>query len=268
MLLERFIRNIRSAGQQHFTLDDFRQESGLPKEYAYNHISRFKKLGYIASPIKGLYVIVPAEYSNIGCLPPHLLIPIIMDYLKLDYYACLLTAASFHGASHQKPQIFQVMVNKRMRNIKCGNIRIEFLQNKNLLSSIIEKKVVSTGYLAISSPEQTAYDIMKHIGNSGGINNVATILYELIDKMSGNKLVDLAKKVGQHTWLQRIGYIIDELDPINEAKQRKILKALHNYIISLKTKITYAALHPGITRVGSHDEKWKIIKNTTVESDL
>jgi hypothetical protein len=32
------------------------------------------------------YMIIPAEHSNIGSLPPHWIIDSLMKYLKQDYY--------------------------------------------------------------------------------------------------------------------------------------------------------------------------------------
>ena len=35
-----------------------------------------------------------------------------MEYWQSKYYVGLLTAAMYHGASHQQPQIFQVVIEK------------------------------------------------------------------------------------------------------------------------------------------------------------
>jgi predicted transcriptional regulator of viral defense system len=244
------------------------KETEKSRAAALNSVSRFKKAGSVTSPIKGLYIIIPPEYNYLRCLPSNHVIPIIMGYLKQNYYVCLLSAAHYHGASHQKAQVFQVMINKRMRNIHCGNVRIEFIYKKSLRESQIEEIVMPTGYLMISTPEQTIFDIIKHISKSGGINSVATLVSELIEKIRPVKLIELAKKVSEHTWLQRIGYIIDNIDPIDTSKQIKIVKAITDYLISLESKFTYVSLHPGMSRKGAHNKKWKIIENTTIESDI
>ena len=36
-----------------------------------------------------------------------------MAHLSQPYYVALLSAAAYHGAAHQKPQVFQVMVPRR-----------------------------------------------------------------------------------------------------------------------------------------------------------
>jgi hypothetical protein len=72
--------------------------------------------------------------------------------------------------------------------------RIEFIYKKSLRESQIEEIVMPTGYLMISTPEQTIFDIIKHISKSGGINSVATLVSELIEKIRPVKLIELAKK--------------------------------------------------------------------------
>ena len=46
-----------------------------------------------------------------GVLPGELFIDPMMRALGRNYYVSLLTAAAMHGASHQAPQAFQVMVS-------------------------------------------------------------------------------------------------------------------------------------------------------------
>jgi len=77
---------------------------------ARSSIRRLKSKGLVAAPHRGFYVVVPPEYRRLGCLPADQFIPQLMQHLGLSYYAALLTAGRYHGAAHQQPQVFQVMV--------------------------------------------------------------------------------------------------------------------------------------------------------------
>jgi hypothetical protein len=68
-------------------------------------LSRLAKQKLIASPAQGSYAIVPPEYFSFGCLPAEQFIPALMKRLNLPYYAGLLSAAQYHGAAHQRPQV-------------------------------------------------------------------------------------------------------------------------------------------------------------------
>ena len=53
-----------------------------------------------------------------------------MDHLGLAYYAGLLTAAEYHGAAHQRPQVFQVVVEENRPEVSCGKIRVWFIARR------------------------------------------------------------------------------------------------------------------------------------------
>ena len=93
----------------------------------------------------------------------HQFIDGLMNYLKEPYYVGLLSAAEIHGAAHQRPQIFQVMAARRRRTIKCGEVRIEFCVRRNLDKIPCAKHKVTTGYLRVSSPEATAFDLIGYM---------------------------------------------------------------------------------------------------------
>lgn len=266
-LFNQYIKKLRMSGKQHFTTNEAMIALNKPKSAVLNAVSRAKKTRDIISPFSGLYVIVPPEHQHAGSIPDRELIPIVMGHLNRDYYACLLSAAEIHGASHQKPQIFQVMTNKRMHDIRCGYIVIKFIYKKSLDTALTQNIVVNTGYLKVSTPEYTALDLMQYTNNAGGINHVATVLSELIESIDIDKLVSLAYKHTAKSWVQRLGYILDSIDPMDTYKQQDIIAALQKYLSAIK--ITYVPLTPDMPSKGCvYNKKWKIIENTTIESDI
>ena len=87
-------------------------------------------------------------------------------YWKIDYYVSLLSAAECYGAAHQKPQIYQVMVPKRIKPIRCEKIKIDFIYKKNLKGLPINNFEGPTGYYKISSAELTAMDLLSYPNTS------------------------------------------------------------------------------------------------------
>ena len=92
-------------------------------------LARLSSQGAIASPARGLYVIVPAEYRARGCLSADQdqFIPVLMKSVALPYYAGLLTAAQYYGAAHQRPREFQVFLERKRLPIECGKVRVAFM---------------------------------------------------------------------------------------------------------------------------------------------
>lgn len=124
---------------------------------------------------------IPPEYRALGCLPADQLLVPLMRHINAPYYVCLLSAAEFHGAAHQRPQITQVMVSKRIRSIRCGGVIIKFIYKKEMSHIPMQSINARTGYLMISTPEATAMDLLLYPKQSGGVNHIATILTELIE---------------------------------------------------------------------------------------
>jgi len=63
-----------------------------------------------------------------------------MDYLCKPYYICLITAAEFFGAAHQRSQRFSIMTVYPQVNVSIAkNNQIDWVHRKVFLSGLIEK---------------------------------------------------------------------------------------------------------------------------------
>src|SRR3989442_11337241 len=122
-----YVEDLSAAGRHPFLAKEAQKALGISAAAVKVTLSRLAKRGVIASPARGFYVIVPPEYRSLGCLPADQFIPALMKTLSLPYYAGLLTAAQYHGAAHQRPQQFQVFLEKRRLPIACGRVRVAFL---------------------------------------------------------------------------------------------------------------------------------------------
>jgi hypothetical protein len=122
-----------------FTIEDAQASLNKSRKAILSSIQHLVAKNEIVSLANGFYVIVPPEYQILGCLPAEYFITYLMEYWKCDYYACLLTAAKYHGASHQAVMTFQVMIEQTRRSIICGKIKIKFITNKKLAYTPTQK---------------------------------------------------------------------------------------------------------------------------------
>lgn len=266
LTLTKYLKENQGRGKVIFSLEELVEGLGVTRNAVKKSISRLKKKGEFVSPYRGIYVIVSPENKRLGCLPARELIPLLMERLNVNYYVAFLSAGGYYGAAHQKPMVFQVVVDKPMKNIHCGHVRIWFTYKKDISNVPIQKKVVPTGYLNVSTPEATAMDIIKFPNHSVGINNIATVLSELLEEIEIPKLIELADISGEKAWIQRMGYILERIDSMEEEHRKNIIFALEKYL--LDKQIHYIPLSSVNPRLGSRDKKWKIIENTIVDSDL
>lgn len=252
-----FIANLRLRGKHCFSIDEASEFLGPSKTAVRASLRRLKKKGEIAMPYRGFYVIIPPEYGNLGCLPARQFIPQLMKHLGMNYYAGLLSAAEFHGAAHHRPQIFQVVVEKNRPSIECGRVRVNFIARKNVAKVPCEEFKTSRGYLKVSVPEIAAYDLVGYPDHSGGLDNVATILMELSEKLSSKKLLQYAP-LSPIAWSQRLGYLLETIGSSDKAK------GLERYIN--REKPVYSSLVPSKSKEeAERNNKWRLIVNTEVE---
>ena len=189
-----------------------------------------------------------------------------MTHWQANYYVCGLSAAYYYGASHQKPQTYQVMSDNQIKNIKFGKVKIDFFYKKELIPWLVEKRTVRTGYLTISSPELTLYDLFNNRRLSGGLNQAATVLSELIESLDVNRLLKIIKEIKEHAWWQRLGYILSHIESIDQKKQKNVLQTLRQY--AKKCELSWIPLASELsTKNTTRDEFWMVIVNTTVEAD-
>ena len=217
MNLSVYLKEIRKTGQRYFTLEQLMADQGLSKNTALNAIYRLKGHGELISPARGLYVIVPPEHQPHGSIPPQELVPLVMQYLGANYYVALLSAGLFHGATHQKPARFQVISDKRIKHPSTfGDVEIDYIYKKSVLELPTQDFTMSTGYLKVATPELVALDLLEYPNHAGGLNHIATVFSELVEVLDSIKLINLAKDTRVEYQLQRIGYILDHIDVMDE----------------------------------------------------
>lgn len=254
------IETLASKGRYSFTSKEARAVLGVSADAAKLALNRLIKQGQIASPARGFYVIVPPEYRSLGCLPADQFIPDLMDYKGLSYYVGLLTAAQYYGAAHQRPQEFQVFVQKNRRPIHCGKVRVKFIARKNIKDVPVRKFNTSRGEIRVSTPEATAIDLTGYPEHVGGLDQAATVLSELAEEMDGKALAETAK-TAPLPWAQRLGYMLELVEAADSAADLKDYVRKHAREYRLLASSSKEA-------EGSRAHDWKLILNTKLEPDI
>jgi predicted transcriptional regulator of viral defense system len=173
---------------------------------------RLQRRSQLLSPRRGFYVIVPPQYASWGAPPPSWYIDSLMQHERRPYYVGLLKAAELHGATHQAVMEFQVITNKRLPKIRAGRNLIVFYYRKDIaaVSAGVESRKTDTGSMKVSSPELTAFDLVRYPHAAGGMDNLATVLADLAATIEPQKLAALAA-VAERSVVQRLGHLLDRL---------------------------------------------------------
>lgn len=252
-----YVADLASRGRYHFVSADAQSALGVSSAAAKLALNRLSKQKVVASPARGFYVIVPPEYQALRCLPADQFIPDLMKRLDVSYYAGLLSAAQYHGAAHHRPQEFQVCLSVNRRPIQCGAVRVVFIVRKQIAEVPVQPFNTPRGTILVSTPEATALDLVGYAHHVGGLDNAATVLSELAEKIDPEELV-VAAHAAPVSWAQRLGYILEFIG--NSERTRPLKTYVHQH-----AKHTVALLAAGPQGPSQDNRDWKLHVNVEID---
>ncbi len=255
-----FIDKLQTMGRYTFS----RSEAMAQLQYsdaAFKHAARRLIIKQrIVAPRRGFFVIVPVEYRRSEAPPPSWFIDDLMRFQKKTYYVGLLSAAAIYGAAHQKSQEFQVITNTALRPVVAGKVLIRFFKKKALSDTRTQLVKTETGNMIVSSPEATAFDLVRYVEHVGHFGNVVTVLRELRERLDARRLLQVAKTGTELTCVQRLGYLLEYF--VDDAK---LFTPLAEWLRTQNP--TLILLRPERDDVGRKDERWKIVVNDEISTD-
>ncbi len=258
--LRDWIEALPEDGRYVFTRDDAESVSGASCTAVRMTLHRLKKRGAIASPRRGFYVLVPPEYRSAGSPPATWFIDDLMRHLGRRYYVALLTAAALNGAGHQQPMAFQVIADAVERDIEVDRVRVDFHVSNLMGDAATQTMQTETGSMVVSTPETTAFDLVRFPAASGYWSNIATVLSELAEQLDPAQLVAGAARVARSD-TQRLGWLLDFLE------RRDLADALADVLWDKRLVPTPLSTVRD-TAAAPLDPRWRVLVNDVVEPDL
>lgn len=254
-----FIADLESRGRHHFTTEDAARWSGTSRTAVLPALKRLADSNKIVSPARGFYCVVTPRHRAWGAPPAAWYIDAWMKHIGRSYYVALLSAAQQLGASHQSPQVFQVAVDRDVRNRSVGRSRIQFFGSARTAQLPTLRRNVPTGTINVSTGEATALDLVARPLASGGISNVATILIEL--RSAGELTSSRVKSLWPHyksAVVRRSGYLMERYCQMHFGSMETVRPNKRPAIVDLV---------PGGPRRGRVDPRWRVRVNASVEPD-
>ena len=257
--LSEYLERQLKMGAITFTKRDAIKSLGCTEIAFMRAAQRLKKKGLLIRPVAGFYVIVEIEFRDAGGPPPIYFIQKLMIHLKLPYYVGLLSAAKYHGATHQAVFETQALAPKPLPIIKYGKHRLRFITNK--FTERIPKEPLKTphGDILISTPEATLVDLVRYYKKAAGLSHVATVILEMKEKLNGKKLPVVAEVYKDTPLMQRVGFLLEKFD--------SKMAALPLYSWLKQRDHHFIKLEPSQKLGDDQNSRWSININTTIEPD-
>jgi len=208
MDVSEFVEHLQMQGRYSFADTEALSSVASSGRAATEALRRLRARRRIVSPRRGFSVIVPPEYREAGSPPASWFIDDLMRFLGRPYYVGLLSAAALYGAAHHQPMLFQVVTSVALRRADAGRVRIDFHVSRDVGSGPVSQVQTDTGYMRVSTPELTAFDLMRFATAVGGLGNAAAVLSELAERLETDALRVLAA-ARPTPEVQRLGYLLD-----------------------------------------------------------
>ena len=250
-----------SHGISSITTNEIAALLGIPANQVPQRMQALKRKGLIVAPAKGLWMPVPPEYMTWEAPPAIDMIDSLMKHLGAKYYVGWLSAATYLGASHHAPQVFQVAVSRSIRNRILGRSDIRFFHRSNIdnISTVLIES--RSGMVPISSREATLFDIADGVSIAGGLDNVANLVIELCEagKPSMSSIIGLSQYYPASS-LRRLGWLLENFTDTGDVNLLKEAASNREAAASL--------LDPLSGRSGILDAGWSLKLNSVVEPDV
>jgi predicted transcriptional regulator of viral defense system len=254
-----YTRSLSENGQCHFSTAQAIAAVGGSPDAVRGQLRRLKRQGLLCEPARGFHVIIPPEYSRLGCLPAEQFIDQLMQTWNIPYYIGLLSAAERYGAAHGRPQVTQVIAPRNRLPLSCGSVRVEFIARGDMASMPKVNFNTPRGTVWYASPEVTALELVGYPGHAGGLGTVATVLAALAERMDPAQLLEAAQR-SPVSWSQRLGYLLER------DGQDTLAGTLHSLVQEHARSFTPLRRAASVTGC-ARSSAWKLVINAEAEAD-
>jgi hypothetical protein len=242
-------------GRVAFSLEELTQESGLSVIAAKFQLLRLRDKIVRVSPRQPFFLIVSPEHRNLGAPPATWWLQDYFNWLDRPYYLALQSAASSFGSNPQALQVTQVMTNRPSRAIKVGRMQIRFFVKRGMERTPTQQPAGAVAPLCVSTPEATAYDLIRYATSIGGIERAAETIRPLLPLLRARELKSVLDSEDESAVAQRLGLVIEA------SGCKSLAKVVRDW---LPDKLTPVMLSPTQGRRDTIPlvERWQVFNNS------
>ncbi len=207
-----------ALGRVSLSLTDLMNESGLSAIAAKRQLSRLRGKVVRISPRQPFFLIVGPEHRSMGAPPAIWWLQDYFDWLGRPYYLALQSAASSFGSNPQALQVTQVMTDRPIRTVNVGRIRVRFFVKRRIERTPTQHPAGAVAPIFVSTPEATAYDLVRYASRIGGIERAAETIRPLLPLLRTRELKRVLNAENEPAVAQRLGFVIEASDAKSLAK--------------------------------------------------
>ena len=238
-----------------FGIKDIVGELNCSYAYAKALANNLAKKRWVIILRRGVYLIVPLSAGAKPQYTEHEFV--IASHIVSPYYIAYWSALSFHGLTEQTPFTVFVATTKRVKNREILNVRYRFVCLSESKFFGFVAAAIGPYRVNISDFEKTIADALDHPEHCGGIGEVAKCLWNAREKISLDRIVSYAERMGNRAIVKRLGYLVESL---SLSADERILSRMRK---SLSAGMSL--LDPSMPMKGGYATRWKLMLNVSKE---
>lgn len=254
------VRDFLAQGRYTFTRAEAASALGRQGEPLKKILLRLKHSRWVWPLGDEFFTIVDPANQAMGAIPAEWFLDAWARFRGVEYYIAGLSAAALCGAAHQRPQVLQVAVSRAMRPFRLPGLPVRFLHRPVIVPAMFEVRKVPTGWVRVSTPAMTAYDLLAFRKACPSLDHAATVYRELGEALRARKLAALCDLETETGVLQRLGWLLDHTgwSAVTDRLAKRLAERPQFWV----------PLRPDLPRCGERNAKWHIIGNTDIQPDI
>ena len=252
---EAFVDDRLALGRVAFSLADLTEKSGLSAIAAKRQLSRLGNKVARVSPRLPFYLIVAPEHRAMGAPPAVWWLNEFFKWLGHPYYLALQSAASSFGSNPQALQVTQVMTDRPYRPFKLGRIQVKFFVKRGIGRTPTQQLAQASAPLYLSTPEATAFDLVRYATSIGGIERAAETITPLLPVLRARELKQVLEAENEPAIAQRLGFVIEA------GRAKKLAQVIYDWL-PRKLKIVPLSPLTGERKNIPFVERWQVLNNS------
>jgi AbiEi antitoxin C-terminal domain len=252
---EAFIDARMALGRVAFSLADLVKESGLSAIAARFQLLRLRGKVVRVSPRQSFFLIVEPEHRTLGAPPANWWLQDYFNWLGRPYYLALQSAASAFGSNPQALQVTQVMTDRPCRAMQVGRIQVRFFVKRRIERTPTQQLAQASAPLCISTPEATAFDLIRYATRIGGIERAAETIVPLLPVLRARELKRVLKAENEPAIAQRLGFVIEA------GGAKKLAKVIYDWLPDKLVRVPLSPLN-GQRKNIPVVERWQVLNNS------
>ncbi len=244
-----------AVGRVTLALPELIEESGLSAIAAKRQLSRLGGKVVRVSSRQPFFLLVGPEHRAMGAPPAAWWLEDYFVWLGRPYYLALQSAAAEYGSNPQALQVTQVMTDRPLRPIAAGRIQVRFFVKREIGRTPTQHAAGAAAPLRVSTPEATAYDLVRYAMRIGGIERAAETIRPLLPRLRARELTRVLDAEDEPAVAQRLGFVIDA------SGSKSLADVVRDW---LPDKLTPVPLSPGSGGRGAVPlvRRWQLFNNS------